>query len=103
MDKVTYVFGNPNPDISYPLGPRALDLRLSMHMTGAWVSFVHSHDPNHSNSPIAWPDYRVAKQNMVFIADGEHAENDTYRLEGIELLTEQRILGCRGIDIGVYN
>jgi carboxylesterase type B len=99
--KITYVFGSTDPTISYPLGPRASDLRLSLHMTGAWASFVYNHDPNHSNSPITWPDYRVGKQNMVFVADGEHVESDTYRHEGIKLLTEQRIQGCVGIDISV--
>jgi len=69
-------------------------------MTGAWASFVHNHDPNYGNSFIAWPEYSVAKQNMVFIADAEHVEEDTYRYEGIKLWTEQRIQGCAGIDIG---
>jgi hypothetical protein len=68
-------------------------------MTGAWASFVYSQDPNYGNSSIVWPDYRVAKQNMVFIADGEHVEEDTYRSEGIKLWVEQRIKGCIGIDI----
>lgn len=96
---MTYVFGNTNPDISYPLGPRPSDLRLSAHMTGAWASFVYSHNPNHSNSSITWPDYRVAKQNMVFVADGEHVQKDTYRNDGINLWIEQRIQGCVGIVI----
>ncbi|RDW84960.1 hypothetical protein BP6252_02550 [Coleophoma cylindrospora] len=98
--EITYVFGNTNPSISSPLGPRASDYRLSQFMTGAWVSFIHHLTPDPVNSSdlvLSWPDYRNSSQNMVFLADANSVEEDTYRQEGIELWTQQRILGCSGI------
>jgi hypothetical protein len=66
-------------------------------MTGAWASFVHSLNPNYDNSILQWPDYRVAQQNMVLVADGESVEIDVYRWAGLALWTEQRIHGCTGL------
>ncbi|KAL3419365.1 carboxylesterase family protein [Phlyctema vagabunda] len=100
-DEITYVFGNTNSNISSPLGPRPSDLHLSQRMTGAWASFVHSLNPNHGEHVLEWPDYRIAGQNMVFVADGESVEEDVYRSDGLALWTEQRIQGCSGLRSGV--
>ncbi|KAH7314245.1 alpha/beta-hydrolase [Rhexocercosporidium sp. MPI-PUGE-AT-0058] len=91
---ISYVFGTS-------LGPRPSDLRLSRYMIGAWASFVHSLNPNYGDFVLEWPDYRVAGQNMVLVADGEHAEEDVYRTAGLALWTEQRIQGCAGLRAGV--
>ena len=69
-------------------------------MTGSWVSFIHHLEPNPLNVKdisLSWPDYRVAAENMVFVADGSYIEEDVYRSEGLKLWTEQRILGCNGL------
>jgi len=66
-------------------------------MAGAWASFVHHLTPNYDNSTLEWPDYRVAAQNMVFVADASHVEEDVYRGAGLKLWTEQRIQGCVGL------
>jgi len=90
-----YIFDNLN-------SPRASDHRLARHMSGAFTSFIHSLDPNHGDAYLPeWPDYRVAERNMVFVADGENAEDDVYRVEGLALWTEERIRGCRGLRAGV--
>lgn len=99
--EITYVFSNTIPTIANPLGPRASDACLAKHMTGSWVSFIHDLDPNFADAPVQWPDYRDGGMNMVFVADGSHAEEDVYRQEGIELLTQQRIEGCSGLRAGV--
>lgn len=91
---MSYVFGKPD-------GPRSSDARLAQHMSGAWASFAHGLDPNFGNSGLHWPDYRVAGQNMVFVADEEHVEEDLYRKQGLALWTEQRIQGCTGLRAGV--
>lgn len=105
--EITYVFGNTNPEIESPLGPRNEDLRLSRFMSGAWVGFVHHLDPsplvNVSDSGdlvFGLPDYRVAGQNMVFAGDASHVEVDEYRSEGLAFWTEQRIVGCTGLRAG---
>jgi hypothetical protein len=70
-------------------------------MTGAWASFVHSSNPNHGGSVLKWPDYRIARQNLVFVADGEYMEDDVYRDAGLALWTEQKIQGCTGLRAGI--
>ena len=74
---------------------------LAQHMSGAWASFAHGLDPNFGNFSLHWPDYRVAGQNMVFVADEEHVEEDLYRKQGLALWIEQRIQGCTGLRAGV--
>jgi len=66
-------------------------------MTGAWASFVHHLTPNYDDSILEWPDYRVAAQNMVFVANGNHIEEDIYRGVGLTLWTGQKIRGCIGL------
>lgn len=99
--EITYVFSNSNPSIANPLGPRASDGRLAKHMTGSWVSFIYGLNPNFEDTPVQWLDYRDGGKNMVFEADKSHMEDDVYRREGIELLTQQRIEGCSGLRAGV--
>lgn len=50
---------------------------------------------------LEWPDYRVAGENMVFIADGEFVEEDVYRSEGVGFWIEERRKGCLGLGDGV--
>lgn len=69
-------------------------------MTRSWVSFVYDLDPNHTalKGTPSWPKYKTKKpKNMVFKAGSSHAEDDTYRAEGIKLWTEQRIRGCKNL------
>jgi carboxylesterase type B len=69
-------------------------------MSGAWASFVHSLDPNYARSDPEWPEYGVAGQNMVFVADEEYVEEDVYRTQELAFWTEQRIQGCTGLRAG---
>lgn len=66
-------------------------------MSKSWATFVHDMTPNgfqDRNSSIpAWPRYDVAKpQNIVFDANvTSYAEDDTWRAEGIKLITDNNV------------
>ncbi|GAA6030963.1 hypothetical protein JCM8097_008958 [Rhodosporidiobolus ruineniae] len=93
--EIPYVFSNPDT-----LGPRLADAHLARFMTRSWVSFIATLDPKHHQlpNPPRWPKYETGRpRNMVFKNSGSGVEEDTYRKEGIELWTEQRIKGCKDL------
>ncbi|GAA5903188.1 hypothetical protein JCM6882_006988 [Rhodosporidiobolus microsporus] len=93
--EIPYVFSNPDT-----LGPRESDAHLARFMTRSWVSFIHSLTPVHTQLEgyPTWPRYQNRHpRNMVFKASGSWVEDDNYRSEGIELWTQQRIVGCKNL------
>ncbi|GAA5836544.1 hypothetical protein JCM11251_007106 [Rhodosporidiobolus azoricus] len=93
--EVPYVFSNPAT-----LGPRESDADLARLVTRSWISFIHSLSPIHTQLEDVpnWPRYKNRHPvNMVFKASGSYIEEDDYRSEGIELWTQQRIVGCKDL------
>ncbi|KAH0342270.1 alpha/beta-hydrolase, partial [Aureobasidium melanogenum] len=100
FQEVAFVFNNLN-GLGYAIDPFANKSSaftdLSDFMSKSWVTFVHDLNPNgyagKNSSLPTWPVYSVeAPQNMVFDANvTSHAEPDTWRAEGIKLITDNNI------------
>ncbi|KAH0373221.1 alpha/beta-hydrolase, partial [Aureobasidium melanogenum] len=100
FQEVAFVFNNLN-GLGYAIDPfankSAAFTDLSDFMSKSWVTFVHDLDPNgyagKNSSLPTWPAYSVsAPQNMVFDANvTSHTEPDTWRAEGIKLITDNNI------------
>ncbi|KAG9531525.1 alpha/beta-hydrolase, partial [Aureobasidium melanogenum] len=100
FQEVAFVFNNLN-GLGYAIDPFANKSSaftdLSDFMSKSWVTFVHDLTPNgfagKNSSLPAWPVYSVeAPQNMVFDANvTSHTEPDTWRAEGIKLITDNNI------------
>ncbi|KAH0167663.1 alpha/beta-hydrolase, partial [Aureobasidium melanogenum] len=100
FQEVAFVFDNLN-GLGYAIDPFANKSSaftdLSDFMSKSWVTFVHDLTPNgfagKNSSLPAWPVYSVeAPQNMVFDANvTSHTEPDTWRAEGIKLITDNNI------------
>lgn len=82
--EICFVF-NLNPDISRSntnwIGPYPEYHALASDMSGAWISFVHSLNPNSHGGLPQWPDYSLRGENMVFRAKGSHIEQDGWRTD----------------------
>lgn len=100
FQEVAFVFNNLN-GLGYAVNPfankSAAYTELSDFMSKSWVTFVHDLNPNGyagKNSSLPnWPVYTLeAPQNMVFDVNvTSHAEPDTWRAEGIKLITDNNI------------
>ncbi|KAG9515783.1 alpha/beta-hydrolase, partial [Aureobasidium melanogenum] len=100
FQEVAFVFNNLN-GLGYAIDPFANKSSaftdLSDFMSKSWVTFVHDLTPNgfagKNSSLPAWPVYSVeAPQNMVFDANvTSHTEPDTWRAEGIKLITDNNV------------
>ncbi|KAG9602417.1 alpha/beta-hydrolase, partial [Aureobasidium melanogenum] len=100
FQEVAFVFNNLN-GLGYAIDPFANKSSaftdLSDFMSKSWVTFVHDLNPNgyagKNSSLPTWPVYSVeAPQNMVFDANvTSHTEPDTWRAEGIKLITDNNI------------
>ncbi|KAG9830566.1 alpha/beta-hydrolase, partial [Aureobasidium melanogenum] len=100
FQEVAFVFNNLN-GLGYAINPfankSAAFTDLSDFMSKSWVTFVHDLTPNgyagKNSSLPTWPVYSVsAPQNMVFDANvTSHTEPDTWRAEGIKLITDNNI------------
>ena len=89
FSEVAFVFANPDY-----YGPWPEYKALSDQMSAQWIRFVAGGDPNGKGLP-RWPEYRAGKKglNLVIQAqgrgyNGSYVEQDTYRIEGREYLTE---------------
>lgn len=89
FSEVAFVFANPNY-----YGPWPEYKALSDVMSAQWVNFVHGGNPNAEGLPH-WPKYNESTKgyNLVIQAqgrgyNGSYVEEDTYRIEGREYLTE---------------
>lgn len=106
FQEVAFVFYNLQgvgyPPVAVPpfLGKPESYQRLSQFMNSNWVSFVHDLDPNAWRKKGAWkgpedmwPRYDVKKpQDYVFDANVTcHAEPDTYRKEGMDLINQYNL------------
>ncbi|KAH0354641.1 alpha/beta-hydrolase, partial [Aureobasidium melanogenum] len=100
FQEVAFVFNNLN-GLGYAIDPfankSAAFTELSDFMSKSWVTFVHDLDPNgyagKNSSLPTWPAYSVGQpMNMVFDANvTSHTEPDTWRAEGIKLITDNNI------------
>lgn len=111
FQEVAFVFDNIN-GLGYAIDP-FLDkpqsyFDLSKLMSCSWASFVHDLDPNSFRSSRAgqqiagaadpWPKYGTASaaQNIVWDANvTSHAEPDTFRAAGIDLINSGNLLFLR--------
>lgn len=77
--EVSFVFNNTND-----VGPPPNLQKLSERMSKLWISFAHTGNPG-----MEWPMYNTSPKghNLVFQADKDYVEEDTYRLRGREYLT----------------
>jgi acetylcholinesterase len=111
FQEVSFVFNNlkglgyaVNPFMGKPAGYG----KLSKLMSCSWASFVSDLDPNSFRSGAkgasiaggadAWPKYGVgsAARNIVWDANvTSHAEPDTFRAAGIELINQGNLLYLR--------
>ncbi|KAK7541375.1 Alpha/Beta hydrolase protein [Phyllosticta citricarpa] len=89
FSEVAFVFNNPST-----VGPWAGYEMLSGLMSSLWIRFAHDGDPNGEGLPY-WPRYNSGGNatglNLVLQTDqqgGCYVEQDAYRLEGREFLTE---------------
>ncbi|KAK1755392.1 alpha/beta-hydrolase [Echria macrotheca] len=85
--ELAFVFGNPRW-----LGPWPEYQRLSGKMMSMWINFAHDGTPNGKGGEEVWPAYGSRGEKGVDLVlqteaqGGMHAEEDTWRLEGRELL-----------------
>ena len=85
FSEVAFVFANPQF-----VGPWEEYRALSDVMSAQWVNFVNGGVPNGEGLPV-WPRYNdggVGGMNLVLQAQGSYVEEDSWRLEGREYLTE---------------
>ncbi|KAF2271055.1 alpha/beta-hydrolase [Lojkania enalia] len=89
FSEVAFVYGNPAF-----VGPWPEYQALSEQMSSQWINFIYSGNPNAEELPH-WPKYSEGKKglNLVIQAEGRgyngsYVEEDTYRLQGRELLTK---------------
>ena len=85
--ELSFVFNNP----AYT-GPWSEYQDLGSAMSSAWINFAYNGNPNGDRLP-SWPSYSEGPQglNLVFQTQsqgGVYVEEDTYRLQGREYLTE---------------
>ncbi|KAF2136558.1 uncharacterized protein K452DRAFT_279764 [Aplosporella prunicola CBS 121167] len=87
FSEVPFVFANPAF-----VGPWPEYRALSTQMSTQWIRFAHTGDPNGEGLPV-WPKYGDGERGLNLVlqtgqAGGCYVEEDTYRLEGREYLTE---------------
>ena len=85
FSEVAFIFSNPQF-----VGPWPEYVDLSEQMSAQWINFINGGDPNGVGMPV-WPRYNAGKKglNLVLQTEGQggsYVEEDTYRLEGRELL-----------------
>ncbi|KAH7039810.1 Alpha/Beta hydrolase protein [Microdochium trichocladiopsis] len=84
--EVPFVFNNPDG-----VGPWPEYRALSTAMSGMWINFVNSGNPNGKGVP-AWPRYADGPKGKNLVLQtrsqgGFYVEDDTYRLQGREYLS----------------
>ena len=95
--EIPFVFRNiegvgSRPDIKPFTGLGQNYIDLAYFMSSTWASFIHDLDPNswkgRSKKIPQWPKYDVRNpQDFIFDANvTSHAEDDTYRKEGMDLI-----------------
>lgn len=87
FSEVAFVFANPTT-----VGPWPQYRKLSDQISSQWIRFAHTGDPNGPGLP-RWPLYGEGKNGLNLVIQterqgGSYVEEDTYRLEGREYLTE---------------